>query len=798
VQRKQGPRTLPEPVIVVLAWLADAGESIFGRLRHYGDGPLQRSATAAGPARAALVAIAGGVGRTALHVRHRLAHAGLDPAGLRRRSRRWLADLRAAMPAVQEDALTSWQQFVTTDLPHLHRQATTTVDRAATLNAWALGAMGRGTVRGWRLVRPVLQPPRRIAAVLVPRLAVVLVVVGLAGWFAPGPLLGVAASMTTIDGAPFRPLAQRSTVVAADGGVLGVVHDGRNRRVVPLDTIPPLVRRLVALAEDRRFFEHDGYDQEAIVRAAMVNARAGGVNQGASTITQQLVKQNLVGADRSPLRKVRELVLTVAVERETTKQELLARYLNEVYFGNGAYGVAAATETYFGTTPDQLRPDQAAMLAVLIRAPARLDPWRAPAAVVERRNALLRAAAADGLLSARQAKDAARAGLGLLPRPRRPAITDPDLVRAVEAEIAARPELGDTPAERLGRYRTGGWTVMTTLDPAVQQAARRAAQQGPARLGVGGAAIAVVEPGTGRIKALASRRPEGMGQLELSIGGRRQPGSAFKPVAALAALEAGLDPKAQLEHRNERVWNLDPEDWEVHNFADSDAPPVDLAGALKDSVNSAFAQVGVAVGTERLADMAGRLGIDVDAALGPPAEQGPAIALGGVRHGVTALEMAGAYAAIADDGRFVRPTLIERIVGPDGRDVLRRAPDPRPAADPAVAAQVRSMLQEAVRSGTGTQAGLPGWDPFGKTGTSQDRADAWFVGAVPGLAAAVWIGDPQARTPMPTATGGTVAAPLWRDVMSAALAGRSPTLFPPPPPLPVRPPLPLPTPRSSK
>ena len=773
MQRRRGPRSLPDALVVALAWLADAGEFLFGRLRHYGDSPLQRSAASPGPARAVLVAAASATGRWA---------------------RRWTADLRRAMPAVQEEALRSWQQFVASDLPDLGHRAATTVDTAAVLNHRALLATGRGTVRGWRWARPLLQPVRRLGAVLVPRLAVVLVVVGLVGWFAPGPLLGAAASLTTVDGAPFPPLAQRSTVVAADGAVLGVVHDGRNRRVVPLDAIPPLVRRLVALAEDRRFYEHDGFDQEAIVRAAVVNARAGGVSQGASTITQQLVKQNLVGADRSPLRKVRELVLTVAVERETTKEQLLSRYLNEVYFGNGAYGVAAAAETYFGTTPDRLRPEQAAMLAVLIRAPARLDPWRAPAPVTERRNALLRAAADDGALSAPQARVAAGAGLGLLPAPQRPAIADPDLVRVVEAEIAARPELGDTPAERLHRYRTGGWTVITTLEPSVQEAARRATQGGSARLGVGGAAVAVVEPGTGRIKALASQRPAGMGQLELSTGGRRQPGSAFKPVAALAALEAGLDPDAKLERHNGKTWDLDPEDWEVHNFTDSDASPVDLAGALKDSVNSAFAQVGVAVGAERLAAMAGNLGIDVDAALGSPDEQGPAIALGGVRHGVTALEMAGAYAAIANDGRFVRPTLIERIVGPDGRDVLRLAPDPRPAADPAVAGQVRAMLGEAVRSGTGTQAALPSWEPFGKTGTSQDRADAWFAGAVPGLAAAVWIGDPRARTPMPTATGGTVAAPLWRDVMTIALRGRPPVPFPPPLPLPSRPPLPLPTP----
>ena len=704
--------------------------------------------------------------------------------------RRYLSELSVAVRPLQENALCAWEEALATTGPALRRSAQAL---AGVTPCAALVAVRITRLRA-RRARPLVRVAVRATALVAPRLVVVATVVAIVGWFAPGPFLDAAATITAVERSPFRQLEQRSVVTAADGTALGVVHADQNRRVIDLETVPPIVRRLVLLAEDRRFFDHDGFDQSAIVRAAVANVRRRGVAQGASTITQQLVKQNLVGADRSPLRKIRELVLSVAVERQTSKQELLARYLNEVYFGNGAYGIAAAAETYFGTTPELLRAEQAALLATLIRSPSGLDPWRAPARAKAKRDQLLRIAGEEGALSPVVARQLTTADLGVLAAPRRPSIGRPALVRAVEAEIAARPELGRSPAERLQRFRSGGWSVETTIDPALQESARQAADKHASRIGASGAAIAAVEPGTGRIRALHSRRPPELAQLDLASAGRRQPGSAFKPLAALAALEAGLDPLQPLEGRSGVVFDLGRERWKVHNFADADHPPPDLGTALRDSVNSAFAQIGVATGADRLADVAERLGVNTADALGPPSERGPALALGGLRHGVTPLELAGAYAAIADDGRYVAPTLIERIVDSNGREVLRRGPAPEPSVDPAINAVVRSMLQTAVSAGTGTQAALPGWAAFGKTGTSQDRADSWFVGAVPHLATAVWVGDPKGRTPMPAATGGTVAAPAWRDVMVTALNGRSAVGFVAGTSLPPRPTLTVPAP----
>ncbi|MBW3581332.1 MAG: transglycosylase domain-containing protein, partial [Actinobacteria bacterium] len=542
---------------------------------------------------------------------------------------------------------------------------------------------------------------------------------------------------------------------------------------------------VIAVAEDRRFYEHEGYDQTGIVRAAFANVQAGELDQGGSTITQQLVKQNLVGSDRTPVRKVRELVLSVAVERRTSKDELLARYLNQVYFGAGAYGIAAAAETYFGTDPAGLRPEQAALLATLIREPA-LDPWSQPDEVRGRRDVVLSAAAEEGVLEPGAAEELRRHDLGLLPAPFVPGVTEPDLVAAVERELAARPELGPDAGARLERFRSEGWTVETTIEPAALDAARRAVDAYLPAVDGRGAAVAVVEPGTGRITALHSVRPPELAHLDLASSGRRQPGSAFKPLAAVAALEAGLDLDDELEGQSGVEFDLDPEDWEVDNFEGTDHRRVDLAVALRDSVNTAFAQLGVAVGPERLAEVVERLGIDPEATLGPPAEWGPAIALGGVHQGVTPLELATAYATMANDGVYVAPTVIERVVDAAGNVVLARAPEPRPAIDPAVNGTVRSMLEEVVSEGTGTGARLAGREVFGKTGTSQDRADAWFVGATPELAAAVWVGHPLGRTSMPAATGGTVAAPMWKVLMTGALQGRDAGSFPEPEPLPSR------------
>lgn len=547
-----------------------------------------------------------------------LALAGSGTRRGRREAQRWWVDLRAAAEPLQQDALSACRQLIRVDAPKAARATGKVVEGTAHGVAAGAALVARAAAR---MAPACGAPSARRLAVIAPWILVPVLVLTATAWFAPGPVLQLAARQVDLQDPPFRPLPQRSAVLTADGTPLGTVHAGENRRVVPLASVPPLVRRLVLAAEDHRFFEHEGFDQPALVRAGLANARAGEVRQGGSTISQQLVKQNIVGDDRTPLRKVRELILAVAVEKSASKNQLLERYLNQVYFGAGAYGIAAAAETYFGTTPEHLRPEQGALLAALIRSPTRLDPWTDRDQILVRRNEVLRFAGEEGVLDDTAVQELSDRDLGLLDKPATPQVFHPDLMGVVEREIARRPELGPDPSSRLRRFRSGGWRVETTISSPAQAAAERGLDDRPAPGMPSSGAVALVEPGTGRIRALHSRRPPQLAQLELASSGRRQPGSAFKPLAAVAALEAGLDPAQPLEGRTGLSFRVGKERWPVDNFGDRDHGSVDLARALRDSVNSAFAQLGVAVGTEQLAELTTRFGIDAPAALGPPSER---------------------------------------------------------------------------------------------------------------------------------------------------------------------------------
>ena len=592
------------------------------------------------------------------------------------------------------------------------------------------------------------------------------------------PTVEVAASVIDLDDNPFPQLPAQASVYAADGTNLGVLPGGVNRQYVEAAELPPVVRYLLLAAEDQRFFEHDGYDASAILRAAWANLRARKVTQGGSTITQQLAKRNFAGDDRTPLRKARELAYASALEDQLSKRELLDRYVNEVYFGAGAYGVAAAARAFFGADVRDLRPEQGALLAAVIRAPSVLDPWTRPEDVRVRRDAVLRAAATAGHLTPEQARDAIAAPLGVLPAPWRPAPPEVQLTTAIEDEAAEIEALGSSPEERVAALRRRELRIETSISPALQVSARDAVSRlVPPNVS---SAVAMVEPGSGRVQALVAHQPNTPSPYALATRARRQPGSTFKPFAAVAALEAGLRPDQKFEGHGPRRFDLPREDWVVDNFDGADYSNVDLGAALRDSVNTAFAQLSVAVGADKIASVAQRAGVSEEA-MGAPNERGPSLGLGGLRRGVSPLELAEGYATIAADGRHADAKVIDRILERDGTVVYQR-PDPgaTPVIDPAVAGAVRTMLHTAVAEGTGQAARVDGFTPMGKTGTSQDRADAWFVGSLPHLTAAVWVGHSDRREPMPTATGGATAAPIWRAAIAPATG--HPAAFSEPPP----------------
>jgi penicillin-binding protein 1A len=580
---------------------------------------------------------------------------------------------------------------------------------------------------------------------------------------------------TSLPTHPWKPLALPSTVLAADGVTLALLHDGVNRRIVSFDEVPEFVGNAVVAAEDKRFWSHDGYDGEAVARAFVANVQAREVTQGGSTITQQLAKQNFVGDEPTVLRKGKELLYAVALEQRLTKEQLLERYLNQVYFGSGAYGVAAAALEFFDSDVSELTVEQGALLASLIRAPSSFDPRSKPDAAIARRNDVLHAMAASGYLPGPAAAAAAAAPLGVVPS-RQPDNPEPFVVEAVKREFLANPAFGPTEEDRRRLLLTGGLRIQTTVDPHLQEAARAATYWVPEGLG---SAIVAVDPRSGRIVALHDGGAAAIGHFDLATQGSRQPGSTFKPLVAAAALEAGMPEWQQLVGNGpiELDYPGAPEPWRVDNFDESDYGSVGLREAVTDSVNTAFAQLAVALGVDRISSMAERLGIDVERALGPPESRGPSMALGGLTHGVSPLELASAYATFAAGGWRAAPHVIDQVVGPDGRELYRAEPATQVVLDRAVNAAVVDILQDAVSSGTGSAAALGGWEVLGKTGTSEGSADAWFVGAVPVLSTAVWVGHPESGEPIPGLTGGSTSAPIWRAFMAEALQDEKPVKF---------------------
>lgn len=577
-------------------------------------------------------------------------------------------------------------------------------------------------------------------------------------------------------------LAQRSVLFAGDGSVLAVVHDEIDRKVVGLNSVPKHVQQAVITAEDRRFWEHHGYDRDSIARAVLANFRAGEIVQGGSTITQQIAK-SAVGNEQSLERKLNELAYAIALERTFTKEQLLERYLNQVYFGWGAYGIAAAAEEYFGVLdPAQLRVEQGALLAGIIRSPGRLDPRRHPLEALARRNYILQEMAKLGYLTETQADFVARTPLGVLP-PRVNTPVDPYLVEAVKQEFLDNPAFGPDRDARSALFFGGGLKIETSIDLRLQHIARDVVARYLGNPNGPTAAIAAVDPRDGRILAIYGGSDFTQAQYNLATQGRRQPGSSFKPFVMATAVQRGYPISYRLAGNSPLILRGSGlSEWSrrgVSNYDGADYGRIAMGTALIKSVNTAFAQLITIIGTDPVVETAGAMGINIDEAMG--SVRNPAIALGGLQHGVTPLEMASAYSTFANGGSHVAASLINKVTGPDGIVIYERKPEPRQVLDPRVNATMVDVMQQVVTSGTGTRARLRGWDAAGKTGTTTRNADAWFIGYVPVISAAVWMGYPQGQIPMPGRTGGSVPATVWHAFMTRALEGTAPVALAPTP-----------------
>ena len=584
------------------------------------------------------------------------------------------------------------------------------------------------------------------------------------------------------ENASLPALDERSVIYDGDDNVLAVVDREVSRRSLPLRRIPKLVRNAVVTAEDRKFWEHDGYDIEGIGRAAVANIRAGGVEEGGSTITQQLAK-SAVGQDRTIERKLSELLYAVALEERFTKDELLERYLNQTYFGARAYGVDAAAEEFFQRSVSELKPQHAALMAAMIRSPNTADPRDRPVLARKRRNLVLRAMVEEGYLKRRRLPKLLKSPLGVV-ESRQRAEREPHVLDATRRELLTLEALGKTPAQRERALYYGGLRITTTLDREMQQDAEETiAEYLPYDAPTG--AIASVEPGSGEIKAIAS----GLGytdlEYDLSTQGRRQPGSSFKPFVYAEALREGFPLEMALSGRSPAYfegvpqWSQDAIDDPtpgVQNYGGASYGTLDMPSALQNSVNTAAAQLTIIVGEKRVVRLADRMGIDMAQATGE--DYGPAIGLGGLTFGTTPLEMASAYAVFANEGKRVRPHLIAKVTDARGKVLYKAKPKPERVLKPVVNAAMVEMMRGVVTGGTGTGAALPSWEVAGKTGTTTDNADAWFVGYTPVLSTAVWMGHAEGQVEMPGMTGGSTPASIWQAYMGRALEGREVESFP--------------------
>ncbi len=569
-------------------------------------------------------------------------------------------------------------------------------------------------------------------------------------------LIHFARDLPDTDGLWRNASARRISLVAADGAPL-VLHGESAGAPIRLSELPAYTPRAVLAVEDRYFYHHVGFNPLAVSRALMVNAREGEVRQGGSTLTQQLAKNVFLSSDRTVKRKVQELLLALWLERRFTKDEILTLYLNRVYFGAGAYGIDAASRRYFGKPASRLTLAESAVLAGLLKAPSHLAPDKNPIDAGERGRIVLDAMLSAGFIDAAEARAAAATS-----------------VRVGPSQFAGAPFFVDhaiSEARARAKRIDADLIVRTTLDPKINEAADLGLIAGSARAGLDSSieAAVVVLDGEGRIRALAGGRDYRRSQFNRAAMARRQPGSAFKPFVFLAALEAGASPYDIVRDAPIKVGDWTPANYKNQYFGD-----VVLEEALARSLNGATVRVQEDTGRGAVRLAARRMGISSSLS------QGPALALG--VDAVTPLELAGAYAPLVNGGYRVEPHAVTSITTGDGESVYRRDANLLgPAASPRSISALNEMLRAVVVLGTGRAAALSSHDAYGKTGTTQDNRDAWFVGHAGGYVCAVWIGRDDNRS-MGDITGGAAPAEIWREVMERVLAahphGRATTLAP--------------------
>jgi penicillin-binding protein 1A len=536
-------------------------------------------------------------------------------------------------------------------------------------------------------------------------------------------------------------------IVGADGSVLAQRGEMAGSNVALKDLPPYLPKAFIAI-EDRRFYSHHGVDPYGILRAAVTNVLHRGVSQGGSTLTQQLAKNLFLTQERTLGRKLQEAELALWLERKYSKAEILELYLNRVYFGSGAYGVEAASQRYFGKSARNVSLTEAAMLAGLVKSPSRLAPNRNPDGAEKRAQTVLAAMADSKFITEAQAQASIA----------HPAISVKPAGAGTVNYVADW--IGEVLDDLIGQIEQS-IVVETTIDPKLQSVAEAAVIDELAaksvKFNVTQGALVAMSP-DGAVRAMVGGRNYAESQYNRAVTAKRQPGSAFKPFVYLTAVEAGLTPETIRQDAP-----LDVKGWKPENYSHEYFGPVTLTQALAMSLNTVAVRLGLEVGPRNVVRTAHRLGIS------SKLEANASIALGTSEVSLT--ELVGAYAPFANGGLAVSPHVVTRIKTMDGKVIyLRQKDEPNQAIEPRSVAMMNVMMEETLISGTARKAEIPGWIAAGKTGTSQDFRDAWFIGYTANLVTGVWLGNDD-NSPTKKATGGGLPVEVWTRFMRTAHQG---------------------------
>lgn len=551
---------------------------------------------------------------------------------------------------------------------------------------------------------------------------------------------------------------QTTRIYSGDGTELTSIYS-EDRTIIPLSKVSNNLIDAVVAVEDRRFFEHPGVDLISILRATIRDVRSQKIKEGGSTITQQYIKNAYFSPEKTLNRKISEAILAVKLEKNFNKQQILEKYLNTIYFGHGAYGIESASRKFFRKKAKDLNMEESATLAGMIKNPTRYSPVNRPREALKRRNYVLGLMVKQKLISQKK-------GAGAKKKPI-------NIKRTVEKTKApyfvehVRLELLKTYDEEL--LLRGGLKIYTTLNWKMQQAAEKAAASYLKKRKDPSVALVSVDPNLGAILAMVGGKDFSSQKFNLATQAKRQPGSAFKPFVLAAALSRGVSPDRVFDASSPKNFEVGGKKWEVSNYEGETSGSATLRVATHSSINTVYSQLIMELGAGKVAQMARNAGIS------SVVSSNPAIALGGLENGVSPMELVSAYSTFAAGGFHYQNFAIDRVENSEGRLIFQNRPVRQKVITDEVAYLVNDVLKGVISSGTGRAAKLD-VTAAGKTGTTQNYSDAWFVGYTPKLATSVWVGYPEAQVPMENidgikVTGGSFPAKIWAAFMSEAILG---------------------------